>query len=146
MDPISFQESCSASHPLDERIERGFANAKASIIECTDWLTAKEVLRLSGEIDSHRGEDRIRDWRAHGKIFSLRLDDGVERYPSYGFNQFGRPHDVLKEILTHLGPINAWRIAAWFNSNTLLLGGRAPRELLESDPEAVLRVAKDYHG
>lgn len=133
-----------AIRPLDERVARGFAKAKQAILEGTSWLTAAEVAQLSGGSAAERPEKRVYAWRDRGKLFSLRLDDGTERFPLYAFDQGGQPHEALQEILTRLGPINAWRIAAWFNGGTRALGGRAPRELLEPDPQAVLQAASHY--
>lgn len=127
----------------DERLVRGFARAKQSILEGTSWLTAAEVVRLSG--GAAGGVEHVLAWCGQGKLFSLRLDDGEERFPLYAFDQKGQPLAVIQEILAHLGPINPWRIAAWFNSNSNTLGGRAPRELLGSDPKAVARVASHYN-
>lgn len=133
-----------AIRPLDERVARGFAKAKQAILEGTSWLTAAEVAQLSGGSVAERPEKRVYAWRDRGKLFSLRLDDGTERFPLYAFDQGGQPHEALQAILVHLGPINAWRIAAWFNGGSRALGGRAPRELLESDPQAVLQAASHY--
>lgn len=133
-----------AIRPLDERVARGFAKAKQAILEGTSWLTAAEVAQLSGASAAERPEKRVYAWRDRGKLFSLRLDDGTERFPLYAFDPGGQPHEALQEILVRLGPINAWRIAAWFNGGTRALGGRAPRELLESDPQAVLQAASHY--
>lgn len=89
--------------------------------------------------------DQPHVWCLQGRLFSLRLDSGEERFPLYAFDQSGRPHAVLQEILARLGPINAWRIAGWFNSNLNTLGGRAPRELLASEPQTVLGAACNYN-
>jgi hypothetical protein len=134
-----------AIQPFDQRIALGYAEARKAILEGTRWLTAAEVASLSGTSDADRPEKRVYAWRDRGKVFSLKLDDGIERFPLYAFDQGGQPHEVMQEILSHLGKINSWRIASWFNSNLLSLGGRAPRELLETDPEAVLEVAKNYN-
>lgn len=124
----------------------GELKAKLAILEGTRWHTAKELAQLGAGVDVERREKRIHTWLSQGRLFSLRLEDGLDRFPLYAFDQNGQPHAVLKEILTCLGPINSWRIAAWFNSNTRFLGGRAPRELIGSDPEAVLQAASHYHN
>jgi hypothetical protein len=50
----------------------------------------------------------------------------------------------MAPVLSALGNISPWRIAAWFESRNAWLGDRLPRELITTEPQLVLEAARHY--
>lgn len=49
---------------------------------------------------------------------------------------------MIKRVLEIFdGTRTSWALAAWFASNNSWLGGRKPKDLLNSDPQAVAEAA-----
>ena len=59
--------------------------------------------------------------------------------PEDGYKPYAKVCDIL-EVLSGKAP---WGLAFWFESSNGYLGGRAPRELMKSDRQAVLAAAKN---
>ncbi len=95
----------------------------------------------------------VRRWLQEGRIFSVR-HQGEDRYPAYQFEN-GVPKRVIAKILEHLSPTDPaarsnpdreppyseWATAFWFAGANGWLEAKAPVELMELDPMAVVTAA-----
>ena len=57
------------------------------------------------------------------------------------FDRDFAPRPAIGEVMRILDPISACGLAAFFESTSSFLNGRRPRELLATDPEAVIAAA-----
>jgi hypothetical protein len=78
-----------------------------------------------------------------GRFFVVERD-GATLCPAYAVDAQGDPILAVAEIVALFEGYRPIRIAAWFESTNSLLHGRRPRELLVSDPAAVVAAAKDH--
>ncbi len=118
------------------------------------WLTAEDVaeLILRGEfLDAGvsvparfapqalaSAVSSVQRWTEEGRIFAVH-----ELYPSYQFDERGRPYPAIERALEHLGTGSPMAVGNWFATPNRLLQGRRPQELLSSAPDAVL-LALDH--
>jgi hypothetical protein len=66
-----------------------------------EWLSADMVSQAS-------------DWKRDGRIFGVTFD-GKEYFPRYEFDALNQPLPVIRDILEAFGPVDPWKIAAWFH-------------------------------
>lgn len=113
-----------------------------AVLSGTEWLTAAEVGALAdaGAANPHAYASRL---VKEGRVFAIERG-GVRRYPHYAFDPLGNVLPVLREVLQVFAGWSAFRIASWFESASSALGGRRPRELLDSDPAAVIAAARSH--
>ena len=97
--------------------------------------------------------DVVRRWRHEKRIFGVRYQ-GEFLYPAFQFED-GVPKEVIADVLKHLSPMDQasqsnpdmepayseWATAFWFASANCWLEGRAPAELIDIDPSAVVTAA-----
>ncbi len=116
--------------------------AITAIFSGTEWLTAEQVGRLRdpGAKNPHGTANR---WRTEGKVFTL-TKGGVLYYPRYVFDEVFDPRPAVAQVLKVLSDCSAYRLAAWFESTNSYLGAARPRDLLGTQPEAVLSAARDH--
>ena len=106
-------------------------------------LTAADLGKWAtpGASNPHQYASRL---RKANKIFSVPFERGSV-YPGFQFDQQGRPHPVLAQVLAPLRcrfGDSDWAIASWFTSPNPHLPGKArPVDVLESDPDAVVAAA-----
>ena len=118
------------------------ANEIRAVLDSTKWLKATSV---GNEALSPEARARLaQKWLKDGQIFSIERGD-FERFPLYEFGSDLTPLPVLKEILSEIGPIRGWRFAVWIASANTWLDGRAPRECLTKEFQAILEAAKYYN-
>ncbi|BCQ34013.1 MULTISPECIES: DUF2384 domain-containing protein [Erwinia] len=80
-------------------------------------------------------------WKRRGKTFAINVE-GQDRYPDYAFDEAWQPLPVIKQVLDIFdGTRTPWSLAAWFATGNSWLGGRRPKDLLTSDPQAVTDAA-----
>ena len=92
------------------------------------------------------------DWKRDGRIFSVSYG-GKEYFPRYEFDALNQPLPVIKDILQAFGPVEPWKIAAWFQFPNGWIaepgpdGPRpvAPKEALDRRDD-LLKVVKKRHG
>lgn len=111
---------------------RMLAKAVDLVMGGTSWLAVAEMPSKAGPL--------LAGWLAQGRIFALE-QQGVQRFPSYAFDSTGEPVPVLKEVLNALAGRSPFQIAAWFESPSVYLDAKRPRELLEQDGPAVVMAA-----
>ncbi|WP_218511957.1 hypothetical protein [Variovorax sp. dw_308] len=112
-----------------------------AVMTGTEWRTAAELGRLFNPnvVNARSGVNR---WRANGRIFGID-HQGRELYPAYVFDATWRPLPAIRKVLDVLTGLPPILIAGWFESTSSALGGKRPRELIASDPDAVLAAAED---
>jgi hypothetical protein len=116
--------------------------AMDAIFANTTWSTAESVARAH-QFDKSLTANEVQSWEKAGRIFSV-VRDGRSFYPHYAFGDLGTPISEVAEILQIFRGYKALRIAAWFESTNSGLRGRRPREVLRTDPAAVVAMAKDH--
>ncbi len=113
-----------------------------AVLQGTEWNSAAEIgRRLHAQaVNPHAAVSR---WQQSGRIFGID-HRGRKIYPAYIFDAAWQPLPAVKKVLEVLGDHSVFRVAAWFESTNSFLGGRRPREVIASDPEAVVAAAEDH--
>lgn len=127
---------------VDLRRARMQAAALKAILESAEWLTAEQIGALGGFSKSNLAAPAHR-WKKDGKIFAVGYE-GQDRFPRYSLDETLRPLPGMAPVLSALGNISPWRVAAWFESRNAWLGDRRPKELIASAPQSVLEAARHY--
>ena len=121
------------------------ASAIKAVYSGTEWLTAVQVGELfarqsgRGSVNPSAAASR---WKNSGAIFAIEFD-GRDRYPQYAFGLDFRPLPEMAEIIRIMKPVEALRLAAWFESTSSFLGGQRPREVIAQDAKRVVDAAHD---
>jgi hypothetical protein len=124
---------------LRSKLER---RAIKAVMTGTEWRTAAELGRLfTPKVVNARST--VNRWQANGRIFGID-DQGEQLYPAYVFDAAWRPLPAIRKVLVVLTGHAPFSIAAWFESTSSALSGKRPRELIESNPDAVLAAAEDH--
>jgi len=129
------------------------------ILEKETRMTLDELRsQLIGEYPSVRSDQReagqrletdlklesARQLERQGLIFSVSYQ-GTDYFPLFQFCQdTGKPMEIIKELIEifELGKSNSWELFIWLVCPTGLLGGIKPVELMQSEPERVLKAAR----
>jgi hypothetical protein len=127
---------------LDGVFEAIEDRARDAIFANATWSPPESVAR-EHQRDGSLTANEVQSWETAGRIFSVERD-GRSFYPHYVFDDLGTPISEVAEILQIFNGYKAMRIAAWFESTNSGLRGRRPREVLKSDPAAVVAAAKDH--
>jgi hypothetical protein len=127
---------------LDGVLEAMEDRARDAIFANTTWSTPESIAR-EHQRDGSLTANEVRSWETAGRIFSVERD-GRSFYPHYVFDDFGAPISEVAEILQIFKGYKALRIAAWFESTNSGLRGLRPRELLRTNPAAVVAMARDH--
>ncbi|MBT2304459.1 hypothetical protein J7E70_28930 [Variovorax paradoxus] len=112
-----------------------------AVLQGTEWSSAAEIgQRLDAKAaNPHAAVSR---WQQSGRIFGID-HRGKKIYPAYIFDATWQPLPAVKTILAVLED-SPFRVAAWFESTNSFLGGKRPREVIASAPEAVVAAAEDH--
>ncbi|MBC8736381.1 hypothetical protein F6X40_05955 [Paraburkholderia sp. UCT31] len=113
-----------------------------AVLNNTKWLTTEMVGKRQNP-DASNMHNAAHRWKKAGKIFSIERA-GQTLYPLYAFDELGNPIPEVAEILKIFKGYRPFRIASWFESTNTMLHGKRPREVLGSDPAAVVEAAKDH--
>lgn len=113
-----------------------------AVLQGTEWNSAAEIgLRLHAKAaNPHAAATR---WLQSGRIFGID-HRGKRIYPAYIFDATWQPLPAVKQVLEVLDGYSPFRVAAWFESTNSFLGGKRPREVIASDPRAVVAAAEDH--
>ncbi|WP_426128919.1 hypothetical protein [Pseudomonas sp. DWP1b1] len=115
---------------------------KRRIMSSGDWLTAEKLSQLTIQtVDELKANLNI--LRCEGRIFAV-VYEGVEYFPAYALDACGnyRPFLALKAVIDILATRkDAWGMAFWFGSSNSYLGGKQPKEVMQTDLRIVLDAA-----
>lgn len=112
------------------------------VLQGVEWSTVAEIgaRRAPGTANPH---GTISRWRHAGAVFGI--DHGGRKiYPAYVFDGSLQPLPAVRKVLEILEGYEPFRIAAWFESTNAFLGGRRPREVIGTDPDAVVAAARAH--
>jgi hypothetical protein len=102
--------------------------------------TAKDVADQSTSTAKNRAALASR-WAHEGKIFAVKYE-GQLWYPRFQF-QDGEPLTTIGQVIqAYPSHANGWDFAYFFATPNANIGGRKPLELLKSDPQRVLSLAR----
>jgi hypothetical protein len=90
----------------------------------------------------HQSERRHQSLEEGGQSFAIERA-GQTLYPQYIFDELWNPRPVVATILKVFDGYSPFRIAAWFESTNGMLNSQRPREIIASNPEAVVEAALD---
>jgi hypothetical protein len=124
-----------------EEAARRWAERKEAMLRDNDVVTAAELADVTGSTAANKAS-RANEWRSDGRIFGV--NDGRQLvYPLFQIKE-GRPHKVVGEVLQLLRPkMTDWEIFAWFTAPDMWsCRGRAPKDVLDENPEAVVEAAR----
>ncbi|AXA25077.1 hypothetical protein [Pseudomonas putida] len=120
------------------------SKAQARVIASGDWLTwseLKALLPAVAEGSSDGAPDRYLD----GAIFSINYE-GVEYFPRFAIEActLAIAAQGMQRVIAALAPrMSGWGMALWFESSNSYLGGKLPKDVLSSEPDAVAQAALD---
>ena len=117
------------------------AAARAALIEEFGLLTSGDIADLSDSLAGNRAALASR-WKREGRIFSVR-HHGQDYFPAFQLDTEHRPREVVGRVLEAMGGAEGWETALWFVAANGYLDGRRPIDLLESDPNEVVRAAEE---
>lgn len=117
------------------------ARLSERILRESDWLTARDISLRAGLAQSNPSAAPNR-WKAKKRIFALPVN-GRDYYPAYALDEGYIPLPVMGRVIALFGERKTpWGLAVWLGSDNSWLGGRKPKDLLRSEPEAVCRAAQ----
>lgn len=132
-----FQANVRANIPVSDAAMRvanlRFARLKELLSEMS-LFTASEVAKISGD---QGNPATVRKWAERGLIFSVEISGqgtNTARYPSFQFDEMGRPWPVLKKALPALSEhLSDWSIAKWFFAPRQSLGNKCAAESMHRE-------------
>ena len=106
------------------------AGARTAFLAENPVLTAAEVAGIARSTARNRSALASR-WAAEGACFSVPTDDGA-RFPSFQFDDDGRPRPIVATViagLRHAG-VTGWALAIWWVTPSDVLDGAAPLDVI----------------
>jgi hypothetical protein len=123
-----------------ETIDRDTVEWRSQFMKSNPSWTAKDVADQSTSTAKNRAALASR-WAQEGKIFAVKYE-GQLWYPRFQF-QGGEPLPMIGQVIQAFpNHANGWDFAYLFATPNANIGGRKPLELLKSDPERVLSLAR----
>ena len=120
------------------------SKAQSRVMASGDWLTWAELnalLPALAEQLSAGTPGRYLD----GVIFSINYE-GVEYFPRFATDActLANAAQGMQRVIAVLATrLNVWGMALWFESSNSYLGGKLPKDIISSDPDAVVQAAQD---
>jgi hypothetical protein len=120
-----------------------FANPqylREHVLQSADWLTAKQVSQRSGSSNVNASALPNR-WKKSGKVFAITIGK-KDLFPSYIFSDDGKPLPIVSILLARFhDKKSVFKTALWFASSNSWLNGKAPKDMLNKDVQAVITAA-----
>jgi hypothetical protein len=121
--------------------EQRKVDLRAFILADGQWLSSSELSDKAHFTNANRSAGP-NAWKRRGRTFAISVE-GQDRYPDYAFDEAWQPLPAVKQVLEIFdGSRTPWSLAAWFAGSNSWLGGRRPKDLLSSDPQAVIAAAR----
>ncbi|MGK0149709.1 hypothetical protein [Pseudomonas putida] len=109
-----------------------------------DWLSWPEASSLLSGADKGLTEPHA-SWLWDVVAFSISYE-GVEYFPRFAVKACGQAAESegMKRVIAILSTrMSGWGMAFWFESSNSYLRGKLPKDVISSDPDAVVRAAQD---
>ncbi len=104
--------------------------------------TSGDIHRLNGSTATNQSA-LASGWRKKKKIFSVD-HKGKIYYPKFQFDDHGKPRKVIAEIIKIFDEDQpGWQLALWFTTSNTVLDGKKPIELIESNPQHLVKAIKE---
>ena len=125
--------------PVVEKLQKRTVDA---VLNGASWATSKEVGARAdaNAANKHALASRLLKDR---RVFAIERA-GRKEFPDYAFDPLGNPVPAMREVLGILAGYSPFRLASWFESRSSRLGGRRPREVLATNPAAVIAAARAH--
>ncbi|MFK3768286.1 hypothetical protein [Pseudomonas putida] len=120
------------------------SKAQARVIASGGWLAWPELSALLPAVAEQRN-DGTPDRYLDGAIFSINYE-GVEYFPRFAIESHSLTIASLgmQRVIAVLATrMNGWAMALWFESSNSYLGGKLPKDIISSDPDAVVQAAQE---
>lgn len=120
------------------------AVAMRAVLDSGDFVTSAAITGLV-DLGAPSSVDEVSNWQREQAIFSISFR-GEDYFPLYALQprEGFRPYRQIKEIIDIFGDKkDGWATALWFLTRNSYLDGRRPRDMIASDPVAVLAAAKE---
>ena len=143
IEAITFTQQQPLSRAAIEQVKKNVI-ARADFLESDDGssYTSGEIHRLNGSTAENQAA-LASNWRNKKRIFSID-HKGKIYYPKFQFDDHGKPRKVIAEIIKIFDEDNpGWQLALWFTTPNAVLEGKKPVELIESNPEDIIKAIKE---
>lgn len=103
--------------------------------------SASEIAREAGSKATNKAQ-RASRLKREGRIFSFQ-HEGQTFFPAFQFDADINPKPVIAPVIEALDNrgLRGWQVGLWFATNSAVLGGARPLDLLDEDPERVIAAA-----
>ena len=119
------------------------SEARTAVLEAEDFVTASAIAEAA-RYSTKNPSSQPNRWKRARQIFAV-SHKGVDLYPLYALDrdQEFRPLPIVGEVLGLFGATKTgWETAFWFASVNSYLGSKKPKDVLQSNPEGVLKAAQ----
>lgn len=120
------------------------SKAQARVVASGDWLTWPELNALLPVVAEQLG-DGTPDRYLDGTIFSINYE-GSEYFPRFALEArtLAIAAQGMQRVIAVLATrMNGWGMAFWFESSNSFLAGKLPKDIICSDPDAVVQAAQE---
>ena len=117
--------------------------AMTQILASQDFVTAADIARL-GKFSVKNPSSQPNRWKRMGQIFAVH-HRGADYYPLYALDPANgyRPRAIVADVLRLFSDSkDSWGTVFWFGSINSYLNAQRPQDVLNSDPEPLLRAAR----
>ncbi|MHB8304315.1 MAG: hypothetical protein ACYDC6_16115 [Acidobacteriaceae bacterium] len=117
--------------------------AMTQILASQDFVTAGDIARL-GKFSVKNPSSQPNRWKRMGQIFAIH-HRGADYYPLYALDPANgyRPRAIVADVLRLFADSkDSWGTAFWFGSINSYLQEQRPQDVLNADPEPLLRAAR----
>jgi hypothetical protein len=124
------------------------SNAREIALQSTEWLKATDIAERSGG-SSNDLSLILHHWMSDRRIFAINIQ-GVDHFPAYGFRKVEHantltlePKPIMATLIASFGnECSHWRLAEWLASPNGYLHGKRPMDLLDCEPDRVVKAAE----
>ncbi|WP_238346429.1 hypothetical protein [Pseudomonas taiwanensis] len=120
------------------------SKAQSRVMASGDWLTWPELNAVLPAL-AEQLSDGTHDRYLNGAIFSITYE-GVEYFPRFAFEArtLASAAQGMQRVIAVLATrMNGWGMALWFESSNSYLAGKLPKDIISSDPDAVVQAAHE---
>lgn len=129
--------------PDDVKAAQGVASLRARLMDSAHY--SYETLAEVRETSSNAVRTWVKRARDAGTLFTVQ-QRGRTLLPAFQFDESGgvNPDSAAVVAVLRAGGLDGWQLWEWMSSPTGWLDGGVPAELLRSEPDVVLTVAREH--